>query len=78
MNKRIVIKLSLYAFFVLNVTAPVVAHHSFAGYDMTKTISARTATIKEFRWGAPHSAAIFIIKGADGKPQTINLASEIP
>ena len=78
MNKRIVIKLPLFALFMLNVTAPVFAHHSFAGYDMTKSISAQGATIKEFRWGAPHSAVIFVIKGADGKPQTINLASGSP
>jgi len=25
------------------------AHHSFAGYDMTKTLTAE-ATLKEFRW----------------------------
>jgi hypothetical protein len=78
MNNRLVIKLSLCALFVLNVAEPVFAHHSFAGYDMTKTIGAQAATIKEFRWGAPHSAAIFMIKGADGKPQAINLASGSP
>ena len=59
------------------ISLPVSAHHSFAGYDMTKTLTAQ-ATIKEFRWGAPHSAAIFIIKGPDGKSQEITVATAAP
>jgi len=62
---------------VIAAAAPVSAHHSFAGYDMTKTNTAQ-ATIKEFRWGAPHSAAVFIIKGADGKPQEMTVSSAAP
>jgi Family of unknown function (DUF6152) len=56
---------------------PVAAHHSFAGYDMTKTLTAK-ATIKEFRWGAPHSAVVFVTKGPDGKPQEITVQSGAP
>jgi hypothetical protein len=59
------------------IALPVSAHHSFAGYDMTKTLTAK-ATIKEFRWGAPHSAAIFVIKGSDGKPQEMTVVSAAP
>ena len=77
MQNRNVIKLSLGTLFAMAAAAPVAAHHSFAGYDMKKTVSAQ-ATIKEFRWGAPHSAAVFTIKGADGKPQNINVASASP
>ena len=62
---------------LLAISAPISAHHSAAGYDMSKTLSA-PATIKEFRWGAPHSAAVFVIKGADGKPQELNVASATP
>jgi hypothetical protein len=57
--------------------APVWAHHSFAGYDTTKTLTAE-ATLKEFRWGAPHSAAVFVIKGPDGKPEDITVAAAAP
>jgi len=59
------------------VTFPVFAHHSAAGYDMTKTETAQ-ATIKEFRWGAPHSTAIFVFKGPKGEPQEIVTSSAAP
>jgi hypothetical protein len=58
--------------------APASAHHSGAGYDMTKTYTAAQATLKEFRWGAPHSAAVFEIKDKDGKPQELTLATTSP
>jgi hypothetical protein len=77
MPKRIVIKLSLCTFLMLAITGPVLAHHSFAGYDMKKSLTAQ-ATIKEFRWGAPHSSAVFIIKGSDGKPENITVAAAAP
>jgi hypothetical protein len=61
----------------MTMAAPVSAHHSAAGYDLTKTLSAE-ATLKEFRWSAPHSAVVFVIKGADGKPQEVSMASASP
>jgi Family of unknown function (DUF6152) len=57
--------------------APVSAHHSFAGYDMSKTLS-EPATLKEFRWGAPHSMVVVMMKGPDGKPQKVTIASASP
>jgi len=77
MPKRIVIKLSLCTFFMMAIAGPVSAHHSFAGYDMKKNLSAQ-ATIKEFRWGAPHSSAVFTIKSPDGKPENITVAAAAP
>ena len=59
------------------LAAPLSAHHSGAGYDMTKTMSA-PATLKEFRWGAPHSQVVFMIKGADGKQEEVSMASAAP
>jgi len=35
------------------------AHHSFAAYDMNQTLAAE-GTLKEFRWGAPHSSMVLI------------------
>ena len=57
--------------------APALAHHSFAGYDMAKTLTA-TAELKEFRWGAPHTTAVFTIKGPDGKDVDMTIASATP
>ena len=61
---------------LLILATPVLAHHSFAGYDMTKTLTSN-ATLKEFRWGAPHSSAVFVIK-KDGKDESLMLASGTP
>jgi hypothetical protein len=57
--------------------SPVLAHHSFVGYDMGKTLTAK-AVLKEFRWGAPHSTAVFTIKDADGKDVDMTIASATP
>jgi hypothetical protein len=59
------------------LAAPASAHHSFSGYDMEKKMSAQ-ATLKEFRWGAPHSMVVFTIKGADGKMQDVTMGSAAP
>jgi hypothetical protein len=60
------------------VTAmPAAAHHSFAGYDLTQTLSGK-GTIKEFRWGAPHSMGVFVVKDKDGKEVALTLASSTP
>lgn len=78
MQKRSVIpRLCGWVLLTLAIAAPVSAHHSFAGYDITQNRTAQ-ATIKEFRWGAPHSSAVFIIKGPDGKPEQITIASAAP
>ena len=59
------------------VGGPATAHHSFAPYDMTKTLSA-AAVIKDFHWGAPHSAASFVIIDAKGKEQNLTLQGAAP
>ena len=39
---------------VMALTAPVIAHHSAAGIDRTRTLVV-AGTVKEFRWTNPHS-----------------------
>lgn len=56
---------------------PATAHHSFAGYEMTKTLTAK-ATIKEFRWGAPHCYGVFVIVDADGTEHDLTVATAAP
>jgi len=78
MHKRAnTFKSYLWPMLLMAIAAPVSAHHSFGGYDMKKTITAE-ATIKEFRWGAPHSAAVFVIKNAKGKQEEVVVASAAP
>lgn len=68
---------SWFLYLLLAVAPQLQAHHSFAGYDLTKTNHAQ-ATIKEFRWGAPHSSAVFVITTANGGQQQITVASSSP
>ena len=67
----------LWSMVALSITAPTWAHHSLAGYDMAKTMTAEV-TLKEFRWVSPHSSAVFIIKGADGKSENMTVTSATP
>jgi hypothetical protein len=48
--KRVLIASAL----VLSVVAPVVAHHSPAAFEPTKTVTL-VGTVKEFRWQNPHT-----------------------
>jgi hypothetical protein len=49
------------------------AHHSFASYDMSKT-QTQAGSIKEFRWGAPHSSMVltYTAKGKSGDMSIIS------
>ena len=44
--------LGLGAFVGLALAAPASAHHSFAMFDQSKTLTYR-GTVKEFEWGNP-------------------------
>ena len=44
---------------------PLVAHHSFAGFDLSKTITL-TGTVKEFQWTNPHSWIQLMVMDASG------------
>lgn len=58
------------------LATPVVAHHSFAAYDM-KSVKTSSGTLKEFRWGAPHSSMVLIYKDK-GKDVQMSLVSGSP
>jgi Family of unknown function (DUF6152) len=45
---------------------PVCAHHSFAGFDMEKTVTL-TGTVKEFQWVNPHAWIQIMVADAGGK-----------
>ena len=57
--------------------APAFAHHSFNAYDVSKTESV-AGSIKEFRWGAPHSSLVLIYVDKSGKQQTMSVVSGSP
>ena len=46
---------------------PVVAHHSFAMFDASKTMTVE-GTVKEFQWTNPHSWIFLMVPDAGGQP----------
>jgi hypothetical protein len=47
---------------------PAAAHHSFASYDHTKTLSLK-GTVKTFQWTNPHVVIWIVVQPAGGGPQ---------
>src|SRR5229473_4681312 len=54
--------------FAIVVSTPALAHHSFAMYDQTKTLTL-TGKLTRFVLGANHAQLLFELVGPDGKPQ---------
>ena len=53
------------------------AHHSFAAYDMAHSVTVQ-ATVKEFRWSAPHSSVILVSRLPGGEVRELNLVTGSP
>jgi hypothetical protein len=65
MNLKVV---SLTAVAVATLTAPAIAHHSFAMFDAEQTITYQ-GTVKEFEWRNPHSwLRVMVNDEKTGKP----------
>jgi hypothetical protein len=47
--------------------APAVAHHSFAMFDQTRTVTL-TGTVKELQWTAPHVMIWLVADPQEGEP----------
>jgi hypothetical protein len=50
------------------ISSPLNAHHSFAAFDMTKTVS-MVCTVKEFQWINPHTWLIVVAPNEAGVVQ---------
>jgi hypothetical protein len=48
---------------VAAIATPTFAHHSFAMFDMKRTVTLKDVTVVQFKWGNPH---VFLIV-TDGK-----------
>jgi Family of unknown function (DUF6152) len=46
--------------------APALAHHSFAPFDQTRTVT-YIGTVSEFQWTNPHSWLLVKVKGEKGE-----------
>jgi len=58
------------------LTTPLLAHHSFAVYDHTRTLTLR-GTVTKFQWTNPHAYLELDVKQADGsvKHYSVELTS---
>ena len=53
---------------VAMMAVPALAHHSFAMFDATKTMTVEGA-VKEFHWTNPHSWIFLMVPNAEGQPE---------
>jgi hypothetical protein len=56
------------ALLYLAMSSPLGAHHSFASFDMTRTLT-MLCTVKEFQWTNPHSWLIVVAPNDAGELQ---------
>ena len=77
MNRRSPIRQAVaLTLFVIVTVSSVAAHHSFAVFDHTQTVTV-TGTVAKFQWTNPHGFLEVDYRGADGtmKHYTIELTS---
>jgi Family of unknown function (DUF6152) len=57
---------------VLVLPPAVLAHHSFAMFDATQSLTAQ-GTVKELQWGNPHTWLEVVVASPDGSEQSLSL-----
>ena len=65
------------AFAGLAMAEPALAHHSFAMFDNTKTISVQ-GTVAEWQWTNPHTFIDLVVVSPDGKSTKWPLEGQSP
>jgi hypothetical protein len=81
MNRILLPRRILRAFGVLVLAAPfatpVLAHHSAAMFDATKTV-VQAGTVKQFLWTNPHSLLVLSVRGSNGVVADYNYEANGP
>jgi hypothetical protein len=62
---------------LLALAAPVGAHHSYAMFDMTKTMDLK-GTVVQFKWTNPHAWLMLSVKDANGVETVWNIEMNSP
>src|ERR1051325_3464118 len=70
-------RLALVGLLVASAVMPASAHHSFAMFDRSKTITLK-GTVKEFQWINPHCWIVTLVPGAQGQPKQWAIELESP
>src|SRR5438309_570199 len=70
------IRFGLLVFIILTMAGTALAHHSFAVFDHTRTLSL-TGSVTRFQWSNPHGFLDIDVQDADGtvKHYTLELTS---
>jgi Family of unknown function (DUF6152) len=72
-----ILKISGSVLIALCIAASAYAHHSAAGIDQTKTVTAE-GVVKEFKWANPHSWLEIEVQNSKGVPEIWNLEMNPP
>lgn len=75
MKKSLPLSIAMAA--LLIAVTPTFAHHSFAMFDMNKTVVVK-GTISDFRWTNPHAWMEVVVQGGDGQTQYWNIEMTSP
>ncbi len=75
MNRKLVTA-SLAA--VLAVSAPALAHHSFAMFDQSKEIELKDATVVDWQWTSPHAWLYVLVPHGEGEPEKYSVEAANP
>ena len=75
-GRRAAVVFSIGCVIACALTTPVLAHHSFAVYDHTRTLTLK-GTVTKFQWTNPHAFLEIDVKQADGsvKHYSVELTS---
>ena len=70
MNLRSLTRAAIVFFAATLAVMPAYAHHSFAMFDYTKSVTME-GTVKEFSWTNPHVVLWVVANPKDGQPEQI-------
>lgn len=60
------------------VSAPTLAHHSFAMFDQTKEVELKDATVVDWQWTSPHAWLYVIVPNGDNEPDKYSVEAANP
>lgn len=62
----------------LAVSAPTLAHHSFAMFDQTKEIELKDATVVDWQWTSPHAWLYVMVPNGESEPDKYSVEAANP
>ena len=59
------------------ISAPALAHHSYAMFDASRTV-VHTGTVKKFLWVNPHTLLVLSVRNSEGEVEEFRFAADGP